>query len=139
MLRKLSRDYSNYKSEDSSVLSEAETDITDLSSRPSGTGADYVAFDITGGSQKESVDFTWLLKSSIEEALSFFLEWAPMTIILYFISNYSKDEVVNGYGIGIILLNCFGNGLYYGLGSGLETMASHANGAGNYRRVGVLF
>lgn len=81
---------------------------------------------------KDEVDFMWLLKSCIEEGLSYFLEWIPLTIILFFVNKTYEENIVDGFGLGLVWLNCMGQGLYYGLGSGLETMASHAHGAKNY-------
>ncbi|KAL4470918.1 hypothetical protein ABPG72_005952 [Tetrahymena utriculariae] len=83
-------------------------------------------------------NFKWLLKSCVEEALSFALEWAPSTIILYFITQNTDEITVKGFGIGAVWSNCIGQGLYYGLCSGFETMASHANGNKNYQLVGLL-
>ncbi|EGR31550.1 MatE efflux family protein, putative [Ichthyophthirius multifiliis] len=88
---------------------------------------------------KDKVNFKWLLKSCIEEALSFFLEWVPSTITLIFIKNNYPQNIINGFGLGLVWSNCIGQGLYYGLSSGLETMASHEHGAGNYNQVGILF
>ncbi|KAL4467912.1 hypothetical protein ABPG74_013247 [Tetrahymena malaccensis] len=150
MLKKTSRDYSQNKSSDSH--SDDNSTAPALSLR----GSDYLAFDIQKDIKKsilsdfsdesdhhhhmtDKVDFIWLLKSCIEEALSYFLEWAPLTIIYFFMTRTYSQHIANGYGLGLVWLNCMGQGLYYGLGSGLETMASHAHGAKNYEQVGILF
>lgn len=99
MLKRQSRDYSQSKPDDS--ISNADTDVSDTFQVPTKKASDYFAFDISGNLTKNvlaehgesvfpsSVDFRWLFQSSVEEALSYFLEWSPTTIILYFMTNNS--------------------------------------------------
>ncbi|KAL4489815.1 hypothetical protein ABPG72_022455 [Tetrahymena utriculariae] len=89
--------------------------------------------------QHEQANFKWLFQSCFEMALSFVIDWMPYTATLYFISSNSSENIVNGFGLGLVWSNCIGQGLLYGLGSGLETMASHAHGAHKYKQVGQLF
>ena len=78
------------------------------------------------------------MASFFETALSFFFEMCPGMIQLYFISNNNNDQVINGFGLALVIFNCIGQGLYYGLCTGLETISSHAFGAKNYFLVGNL-
>ncbi|KAL4470916.1 hypothetical protein ABPG72_005950 [Tetrahymena utriculariae] len=93
--------------------------------------------DIFQKSSKE--DFKQLLKSCIENALSYLLEYIPNIFTLYLINNNTNQIEASGFGLGVIWINCIGQSLYYGLGSGFETLAAHAHGAGNYKQVGLLY
>ncbi|KAL4478672.1 hypothetical protein ABPG74_006907 [Tetrahymena malaccensis] len=84
-------------------------------------------------------DFNQLLKSCIENALSYLLEYIPNIFTLYLINNNTNQIEASGFGLGVIWINCIGQSLYYGLGSGFETLAAHAHGAGNYKQVGLLY
>lgn len=99
----------------------------------------------TGGDDRNEAlafnreDFLELTKSCFENALGFFLDWIPNIITLYYINSHATQEESSGFGLGLVWSNSIGQGIYYGLSSGFETLAAHAHGSKNYDLVGILY
>ncbi|EGR33597.1 MatE efflux family protein, putative [Ichthyophthirius multifiliis] len=121
------------------LLSEMHMNISNKEeSKQVGKPLDQVSQQFLSEINQPNANFKWLLMSCIETAVSVFFEIAPTSITIMFLSNKSNQDTVSGYGLAMVLSNCIGQSVYYGLSSGLETMAAHAYGAKNYPQVGLL-
>ena len=60
-------------------------------------------------------------------------------ITLIFLGNYGNEDITGVFGFAVALSNVFGNGLSYGICTGLETLCSHVFGAKDLKLIGIYF
>ena len=53
-------------------------------------------------------------------------------ITLFFLANYGNSDIAGTFGFAVAVSNVLGNGLSYGICTGLESLSSHAFGAKDY-------
>lgn len=77
--------------------------------------------------------------ASLQTAMSFLLEYLPITITIYLLEFKEDSLLVGALGLGILTTQAFGMGILNGLATGLETLVSQAYGANHYELCAKLY
>ena len=80
-----------------------------------------------------------IILASIPLILTVMSTYSFNTINLMFLGKYNEPELLSAVGFGTTWLITFGMGLSIGLAIGLNVYASHAYGARNFHRLGLLY